>query len=146
MHSSSAGTNFVPSLAGFKMSITDSEWAGQTCISHALSPVCFSLFPPGAFSPSLPPFSHSIKPSLSLSLFSGASLTPFIHLSSGQWIHSQQLLYMHYSPSNNPSLSSTFTFKPPLTGFSPFLSLPSLFCLSPTYCPRGVIDKQAGVL
>lgn len=69
---------------------------------HFLYPTfCLSLF----FSSLFP--TSNLFPS-STSLFSGASLTPFIHLSSRQWIRFQRLLYMPHSL--NPSLCFPTTF------------------------------------
>lgn len=100
-------------------------------VPHLKFPQSYLLFPILHFSPLF----------ISLhSLFSGASLTPFIHLSSRQWLRFQRLLYMlHSLPTSHPYVFSSPL--PPQPLFS-FPSLSSLFCLILTYHPRGVIDNR----
>ncbi len=97
----------------------------------------------------IPLFSHSIKPSLSLSL----SLSHFILRGVPDPIHSSLFktvdplsaftLRTQLSLTSHPCVSQPLSHQPPRFHF---LSFSSLFCLAPTYRPRGAIDKQAGVL
>lgn len=85
----------------------------------------------------IPLFSHSARPPFLLSLFSlfsGASLTPFIHLFSRQWIRSQRLLYisLHASLSwtSHPCVFQPRSRLPPVLFYLHSLSLPRLRLLS----------------
>lgn len=96
--------------------------------------------------------SHCWLVTLSFSVFSAASLTPFIHLSSRERIYNRRWLHMLGSL-QHLILVVCFVFlshshiRPPLLIHPPSLLLALvLFCLAPAHRPRVVIDKQVGVL
>lgn len=93
------------------------------------------------------------------SLSSSLSLALSLYTQGGPWPHSfislqdSRSTFSDYSTcsavSNIPSLCfQPLSHQSPLLFHPLSLSLPlsSLFCLTPTYCPRVVIDNQAGVL